>query len=84
MSPDTPPAESIFQSFVVKIWLEESDTGSPGWRGRVTHIPSYEQRYVTHLDEITDFIAPYLEAAGVKTGLRRRIRRWLSSQTQQS
>lgn len=72
------PSETAFQSFVVKVWLEETDPGRARWRGRVTHIPSHEQRHVKHLDEITDFMVPYLEAAGVRPSLCWWMRRWLS------
>jgi hypothetical protein len=73
------PSETAFQSFVIKVWLEEGDADSPVWCGRITHIPSHEQRYVKHLDEVVDFIAQHLESAGVKPPLRRRVRRWLFS-----
>ena len=36
-----------------------------------------ERRYLKNLDEIGDFISPYLEAMGVKLRIRWRIRHWL-------
>jgi hypothetical protein len=55
-------------SFIVKIWLEETaeEAGEATWRGHITHVPNGERRYVQDLDEITAFIAPYLERMGVK------------------
>jgi hypothetical protein len=66
-------------SFIVKIWLEETaeEAGQARWRGHITHVPSGERRYVQDLDEITAFIALYLERMGVKVNLRERVRRWM-------
>ena len=71
--------ESTTQSFVVKVWVEESaeKTSQGVWHGHITHVPSGEQRYLKNLDEIGDFIAPHLEEMGVKLGMGWRIRRWL-------
>jgi DUF1365 family protein len=70
--------ESISQSFIIKVWIEEHpDTDSPGtWRGYITEVLSGERRYLKDLDEIPDFIAPRLENMGVKFGIRWRVRRW--------
>jgi len=67
------------QSFIVKVWVEDGngEAGQGVWRGHITHIPSHERRYLKNLDEIPDFIAPHLEAMGVKLGMRWRLRRWL-------
>lgn len=67
------------QSFVVRIWLEETtaESGRAVWRGHVTHFPGGERRYVQDLDAVSAFIAPYLEDVGVRLGLKWRIRRWL-------
>ena len=69
------------QSFIVKVWAEDSpgqaDRGV--WHGHITHVPSHERRYLKNLDEISDFIAPHLEAMGVKPGTRWRLRHWLKS-----
>jgi hypothetical protein len=66
-------------SFIVKVWLEETaeEAGRAVWRGHITHVPSGERRYLKALDDITAFIAPYLEKMGVKLGLFWRARRWL-------
>ena len=72
LEPDT-------QSFIVRVWVEEraEEAGRGVWRGHITHVPSGERRYLKNLGEIEDFIAPYLEAMGVKLGMRWRMRRWL-------
>ncbi len=77
--------ESEAQSFIVRVWVEErAEEGSRGtWRGHITHVPGGERRYLKNLDEIGDFIAPYLEAMGVKLAMRWRMRRWLRRSTGQ-
>ena len=67
------------QSFIVKIWVEESagDTSRGVWHGHITHIPSHQRRYLQDLSDIQDFIIPHLEEMGVKVGKRRRLRGWL-------
>jgi hypothetical protein len=71
--------ESNTQSFVIKIWLEETveESGRALWRGHITHIPSGERSFIKDLREISSFISPYLEALGVKPSLRQKVRRWL-------
>ena len=63
------------QSFVVKIWLEETveEVGRARWRGRVTHVTSGERRYFENLSGIAAFIKPYLERWGVKFGIFQRL-----------
>jgi hypothetical protein len=72
--------QSTTHPFIVKIWLEESTEEAGGkatWRGYITHIPSKRRRYFSSLDDITGFIAPYLEDMGVKVSMRWRIRQRL-------
>jgi hypothetical protein len=71
--------ESDTQSFVVRVWAEDraEEAGQGTWRGHITHVFSSRRRYLKNLDEIGDFIAPYLEEMNVKIGVRWRIRRWL-------
>jgi hypothetical protein len=68
--------EPYTHSFIVKIWLEETieETGQAEWRGYITHVPSNERRYVRNMNEIAVFVAPYLEAMGVKLGSWWRVR----------
>lgn len=67
------------ESFVVKVWLEETveEAGRAKWRGHVTHVTSGERRYLESLSGIVDFIMPYLERWGVKFGVSRRFERFL-------
>lgn len=59
--------ESITQTFIIRIWLEETieEAGRASWRGHITHVPSGTRRYFEDLDGIARFIIPYLEALGV-------------------
>ena len=69
LEPDT-------QSFVVKVWLEETveEEGRAKWRGHVTHVTSGERQYLESLSGIATFIIPYLERWGVRFGAARRLR----------
>jgi len=64
------------QSFVVKVWLEETveEAGQARWRGHVTHVTSGERRYFESLSAIASFIRPYLERWGVKFGVLQEVR----------
>ena len=72
-------SECEVHSFIIKLWIEEVSeiAGAPDWHGYITHVPSGRRGYVKDLSEITAFIAPYLEARGVKVGIWWRVRRWL-------
>ncbi len=67
------------QSFIVKVWVEDNNrqASQTVWRGHITHVSSNKRHYLKELDEIEDFIEPYLEAMGVKHGMRWGLRRWL-------
>jgi hypothetical protein len=71
--------EDNAHSFVVKIWPEGVDekTGVVTWRGRITHVPGGERRYLKDLDDVTVFMASYLESMGVKLTARWRVRNCL-------
>lgn len=71
--------ETNSHSFIVKVWVEDSakEDATGLWRGSITHVPSGQRCYLNTLDEIQDFIAPYLEGMGVKPGAHWRINRWL-------
>ncbi|MFL6254982.1 MAG: hypothetical protein ACJ74T_08155 [Pyrinomonadaceae bacterium] len=62
-------------SFIIKLRLEKTvcEPGPTTWHGYITHVPSGRRSYLRDLDGIAAFITPYLEAEGVKTGLRRRV-----------
>jgi hypothetical protein len=74
------PNEYQSHSFIVKVWLEEraEQRQRPSWRGRITHVPDGERRYMQDLQEIGRFIAPYLAKMGVRPGLLERFLRWIS------
>jgi hypothetical protein len=76
---DTNSFEATTHPFIVKIWLEETveEAGRATWRGHITHVPSGERRYLQDLDEITIFVAPYLEGMGARLRLFWRARLWL-------
>lgn len=59
--------EARIQSFIVKIWLEETaQADRPArWRGSLTHIPSGKRRYFQNLDEIQATLVPYMEGMGL-------------------
>ena len=67
------------QSFIIKIWLEETakEAGTAIWRGHITHVPSGKRHYIQSLGEITAFIVPYLEGMGVRFEEHKRIQQWL-------
>jgi hypothetical protein len=71
--------ESEAQSFIVRVWVEERAEGGGHsvWRGHITHVHSSRRQYLKNLDEIGDFIAPYLKGMGVKLGTRWQITHWL-------
>ncbi|MFQ5856217.1 MAG: hypothetical protein ACE5LU_11295 [Anaerolineae bacterium] len=71
--------ESNTHSFIVKIWLEETveEAGQATWRGHITHVPSGDRRYLKDLDDISNFVVPYLDRMGVKLDMRWRVRQWL-------
>ena len=66
-------------SFIVRIWLEETgqDENKATWRGKITHVPGGEQRYIRDLNGIISFVVPYLEIMGVKVSDDYRLIHWL-------
>ena len=67
------------QSFIVKIWLEETarEASRATWRGHITHVPSGTRRYIRDLDDIAVFVVPYLSQMGVRVPVRWQVRNWL-------
>ncbi len=67
------PADQEPQSFVLKVWVEETaeEAGQVKWRGHITHVPSHSRRYVQGLGDIVLFVAPYLERLGVRVTMPR-------------
>ena len=72
-------AEFNTHSFVIKLWLDDTDRErEPApWRGYITHVSSGTRRYLKDVDDIVKFIEPYLEAIGVAKRPRWRIGKWL-------
>ena len=50
-------------SFIVRVWLEETghEAVRTAWRGRVTHVPSHEQRYFENMQDLVSFVQRYLQ-----------------------
>jgi hypothetical protein len=69
------------QSFIIRLWVDAptDENGRVTWRGQITHVPSVQRRYLKDLEDIVDFIAPFLERLGVKFSLWRRIKRRLAA-----
>ena len=61
--------EDKTQSFIVKIWLEQTAvvSGQAIWRGHITHVPSGVRRHVQSKDDLIEFIDVYLAEMGVET-----------------
>jgi hypothetical protein len=59
--------EATSHPFILRIWLEETaeEAGRAIWRGHITHVPSGEKRYLQDLNDIIDFVRPYLREMGV-------------------
>jgi hypothetical protein len=82
-------SESYRQSFIVRIWIEETaeEAGRAVWRGCIADVaqgPNATPYYIRDLDEISAYIAPFLRSMGVRTGRNegmvyplRRVRTWL-------
>ncbi|GIK41283.1 MAG: hypothetical protein BroJett011_51160 [Chloroflexota bacterium] len=73
-----PSFEEDTHVFILRIWREgrEIEGAEPVWRGVIEHVPSGERRYLGDLDEVSDFIVPYLEAVGVEFRKDWRIKNW--------
>ena len=71
--------EEKTHSFIVRVWLEprEIEGAPPQWRGEIKHVSSGKQTYIKNLDEITDFITPYLKEMGIKISRPKKLRKCL-------
>lgn len=71
--------EVQFQTFVLKLWVEEVDeeTGQVTWRGHITHVASGERRYINEIRNIVEFTALYLERARAEPRMDGRMSQWL-------
>lgn len=70
--------EDNTHSFIVKVWLEETqdEDGKVVWRGDITHVQGGERRYLRNLNQLKDFIEAYLVKMGVRLSGLRRIKSW--------
>jgi hypothetical protein len=72
------PLERMINSFIVKIWLTNPERrDSAEWRGQITHVATQERRSLKSLEDITEFIKPFLERMGVRVAPGLRLKRWL-------
>jgi hypothetical protein len=71
--------ETTRQSFILRVWVEQTpeEAGHATWRGRIVHVPSGVQALVDDLDQISVFVATYLEQMGVRLAPYWRIKRWI-------
>ena len=60
-------------SFVLRLWLETREAGSPEWRWQVHHVQSGEDQYFRSLAEVLEFVAqcgnvtpPQVSTTGVR------------------
>jgi hypothetical protein len=76
---DKDSLEATSHPFVVRVWLEESaeEAHRATWRGHITHVPSGKRCYLHSLDDITAFVARYLESMGIKFSVWWRVRQWV-------
>jgi hypothetical protein len=66
------------QSFLIKIWVEETaeEAGETLWRGHITHVHSGERQHFQDLPEVLTFMQPYLTEMGITIGSKRPFQRW--------
>ena len=71
--------ESSPHSYIVKVWPEQIDENGQWivWRGHITHVPSGVQQYFENLNDVTEFIKPYLRSMGIKVDIYARIGYWM-------
>ena len=55
-------------AYIVRVWIEprEIEVAPTEWRGSIEHVASGRTKYLTDLDELAQFIRPFLEAMGVR------------------
>lgn len=46
----------VIQSFVARIWLEQTADEDPKWRGHIQHIQGREEIYFQDLTEVCEFL----------------------------
>lgn len=60
------PSQPTDQSFIIRIWLEETavEANETTWRGKITHVSSGDYRYFEDLSVVADFIDVYVQRMG--------------------
>jgi hypothetical protein len=53
------PASSLINTFVVRIWLEWSESGS-SWRGQIMHVQSDHRMAFLSLQDMLQFMQGYV------------------------
>jgi hypothetical protein len=68
--------EDHTRSFIVRCRAAGSSPEGEreGWLCQVIEVPDGEKRYLRNLDDLVDFLAPYLRDAGVRLTLYWRLR----------
>ncbi len=53
-------------AFIVRVWLEhrEVEDAPITWRGSIEHAASGKVKYLTNLNDLAQYIRPFLEAMG--------------------
>jgi hypothetical protein len=71
--------DPAIHSFIVKVFIDEpaQASGPGGWHGQITHVQSGEKGYLNDLDDICDFIQPYLPKKRLSCKLKSWIKRLL-------
>jgi hypothetical protein len=60
--------ETSIQSFVIKIWVEETieEAGEVVWRGHIIHTHSGEKQHFKSMDEMVCLMGGYLQEIGIE------------------
>lgn len=70
--------DAMSHSFILKIWLETTaeEIGGARWVGRIVHVPRAQATYFRDLNEIPQYLLPYLEEMGIKPPVSNRLWKW--------
>jgi hypothetical protein len=63
---DSNEEELNIHSFIVRVWLEETQANPRlvVWRGHITYVKNGNRHYFEDINEIPAFIVPHLKEAG--------------------
>lgn len=75
-----PPPENK-HVFIIRVWCEprEIKGAFPEFRGVIEHVPDGKRRYVKKVEELVEFISPYLDQMGLRPGWRSRVKRGIGN-----